>query len=186
MKYAGKEHNLHLKTALDYKYKGTTDCNGKLYVIILLTWDYDKGVFQLVISGYVCALIHSFQHEKTKGGQDSSYLWNRPQYGNNNKVLNYKHPEDELDASNQKCLQNIIRKFLYYARSIDSTMLMELKYLVTVHTKPTVETGKKSTHFLNYCASHPDAVKEYRRIDMIMHLYTEYAYPPKPESRIRS
>ena len=135
------------------------------------------------VSRHVTKKPQSLRCQKKMG---PPYLWNRPQYGNNNKVLNYKHPEDELDASNQKCLQNIIRKFLYYARSIDSTMLMELKYLVTVHTKPTVETGKKSTHFLNYCASHPDAVKEYRRIDMIMHLYTEYAYPPKPESRIRS
>ena len=38
----GKEHALHLKAALESKYKVATDWYGKLYVGISLTCDYDK------------------------------------------------------------------------------------------------------------------------------------------------
>ena len=40
VKYSGKEHALHLKTALEDKYKVT---RGKLYIGIALKWDYEKS-----------------------------------------------------------------------------------------------------------------------------------------------
>ena len=36
VKYLGKEHSLHLKVALEEKYKVTTDWEGKLYIGIAL------------------------------------------------------------------------------------------------------------------------------------------------------
>ena len=36
VKYSGKEHTLHLKTALETKYKLTTDWGGKLYIGVAL------------------------------------------------------------------------------------------------------------------------------------------------------
>ena len=39
-KYLGKEHSLHLKPALEYKYKVTTGWETKLYIDISLKCDY--------------------------------------------------------------------------------------------------------------------------------------------------
>ena len=50
-------------------------------------------------------------------------------------MLSEKTPAEELDENNQKILQKIVGKFLYYARAIDPTMLMELNSLVEVQTK---------------------------------------------------
>ena len=47
VKYSGKEHALHLKAALEYKYKVTTDWEVKLYIGIAMNWGYEKGKFQL-------------------------------------------------------------------------------------------------------------------------------------------
>ena len=66
VKYYGKEHALHIKAALEGKYKVTTYWDGEIYVGISLTWDYDKCTVQLAMPGYVRAELHSFQHEKTK------------------------------------------------------------------------------------------------------------------------
>ena len=44
---------------------------------------------------------------------------------------------------------------------MDPTMLMALNYLAAVQKKPTIETTKQITEFLNYSATHPDAVTEY-------------------------
>ena len=81
VKYSGKEHALHLKEALETKYKVTTDWKGKFYIGIALMWDYDKGTVQLSMSGYVHAALHAFQQEKHKLPQDWPYLWTQPVYG---------------------------------------------------------------------------------------------------------
>ena len=39
VKYSGKEHALHLKSALEDKYKVTIDWEGKFYIGIALRWD---------------------------------------------------------------------------------------------------------------------------------------------------
>ena len=104
----------------------------KIYVRISLTYDYDKGMIQLAMPGYVRALLCYFQREKTKRGQDSPYTWTSTQYDNDNHILNYKHPADELYVINQKRLHIYFRKFLYYALAIYSNMLMELNSLAEV------------------------------------------------------
>ena len=38
---------------------------------------------------------------------------------------------------------------------------------------------------MNYSASHPDAVTEYRRIRMILHIYSYASYISEPEAHIR-
>ena len=73
-------------------------------------------------------------------------------------MLSEKAPAQELDEYNQKRLQKIVGKLLYYARSIDPTMLMSLNSLAAVQTKPKTETTKQITPFLNYSATHQDAI----------------------------
>ena len=49
-------------------------------------------------------------------------------------------------------------------------MLMTLNSLEVVQTKPKIENSKQITQFLNYSATHPDAVTEYRKSGMIIHI----------------
>ena len=88
-------------------------------------------------------------------------------------MLSEKAPAQELDEYNQKRLQKIVEKFLYYARDIYPTTLMALKSLATVQKKRTIETAKQITQFLNYSATHPDAITEYRKSGMILHTYSD-------------
>ena len=81
-----------------------------------------------------------------------------------------------MDEHNQKRLQKIVGKFLYYARAIDPTMLMALKSLAAVQTKPTIENAKQITQFINYSATHPDSITEYRKSGMILHIYSDASY----------
>ena len=87
---------------------------------------------QLSIPGYVCASLHSFQHDKPTIPQDSTYTWTQPIYGKNNQMLSEKEPAEELDENNQKRLQKNVVKFLYSDGSIYPTMLISLKSLVEV------------------------------------------------------
>lgn len=71
-----------------------------------------------------------------------------------------KKSADDLDMINQKHLQNIVVKFLYYAKAIDLTMLMALNSLAGFQIKPTIYTAKHITHLSNHCASHTGGVME--------------------------
>ena len=59
-----------------------------------------------------------------------------------------------MDGTNQKRHWKIVGKFLYYDRAMDPTILMSLNSLATVQTKPTIETSKHITQFLNCSSSH--------------------------------
>ena len=41
---------------------------------------------------------------------------------------------------------------------------------------------KIKTQFLNYSATHPDAITEYRKSGMILHIYSDASYISKPEA----
>ena len=88
----------------------------------------------------------------------------------NNQMLSEKVPAKELDENNQKILQKIVGKFFYYTRAIDPTMLMELNLLASVQTKTTIEISKQIMKSLNYSATNPDAVTDYIKSGMIIHI----------------
>ena len=58
VKYPGKEHALHLKSAPEDKYKVTTYWEVKQCIGISLQWDHEKGMIQLSMPGYVRASLH--------------------------------------------------------------------------------------------------------------------------------
>ena len=88
-------------------------------------------------------------------------------------MLSEKAQAEKLDANIQKILQKVVANFLYYARSVDPKMLMVLNSLTVVQTNPTTETTKQATQLLNYSATNPDTVIEYRRGGMIIHIYSD-------------
>ena len=53
------------------KYKLPIDWDGKLYVVISLTCNYEKFMVQLDMKGFLHAALCSFQHGNPKIGQES-------------------------------------------------------------------------------------------------------------------
>ena len=85
------------------------------------------------------------QHEAPKWLQDSPYPRTQPVYGKNNQMLSEKAPAEELDENNQKILEKIVGKFLYYARDIGPKIFTALNSPAAVQTKPTIETAKNKS-----------------------------------------
>ena len=65
-------------------------------------------------------------------------------------------------------------------------MLMALNSLAALQTKPKIETAKQITQFLNYSATHPYEITEYRKSGMILHIYSHAYYISEPEARSRA
>ena len=65
-------------------------------------------------------------------------------------------------------------------------MLIALNSTAAVETKPTIETAKQIIKFLNYSATHPYAITEYRKIGIILHIYSDAFYISELEARSRA
>ena len=80
-------------------------------------------------------------------------------------------------------LRKVVGKFLFYVRAVDPTMLQTLNDLATAQTRGTQATATAMTHFLNYCATHPNAVLRFKASDMLLHIHSDASYLSAPEAR---
>ena len=135
-----------------------------------LEWNYhkihSKRNVRLSIPGYVKETLIEFKHHFIKQ-QFSASPFRDPVYG---KKVQYADVIDIPTFTKKKIhlLQQICRKFLYYARAIDSTMMYALNDLASQVTAGTMKTEEAQACFLNYCATNPDASIVYYASDMII------------------
>lgn len=154
---------------------------------ISLKWDYTKCTFKLSMPGYVYAVLHCFQHPTPTCKQDSPYPWTAPAYGCSNQQLPAEHQSKPLLQFMQKEPEQLIGTFLYYARGVNPTMISALNSLLaSAENKAISHTTKTTTHFLNYCASHPDATLEYQASDMILYIESNASYHSKLQAQSRA
>jgi hypothetical protein len=79
-------------------------------------------------------------------------------------------------------IQQVIGTFLYYGIAVDPTMLVAIGSIAATQAKATQATLDAIVHFLNYAASHPDAVICYHASDMILHNHSDGSYLSKPKA----
>ena len=75
--------------------------------------------------------------------------------------------------------------FLYYAIATDITISVTISAIAPEHANPTNTTMKKVKKFLNYAASHQDAIVMYHASDMLFACTSNASYLIKPKERIR-
>ena len=57
-------------------------------------------------------------------------------------------------------------------------MLVALSAIVSCHSAPTEDTMEKALFFLDYAASHPDAILTYVASDMVLSISSDASYIP--------
>ena len=75
--------------------------------------------------------------------------------------------------------------FLYYARAVDTNILTALVSISAQQENPTDHTMQKAKQFLDYAATHPDAILTYHASNMVLegHINTLYLSETKIRSR---
>jgi hypothetical protein len=79
---------------------------------------------------------------------ESAQLWRQ------NKLTDPINSTLKMTQSQTKLCQQVVGKFLFYARA---TMLHAINSLSAAQTTGTQKTVAALVHLLNYCAMHPDA-----------------------------
>ena len=85
-----------------------------------------------------------------------------------------------------KFIQQVTGTFLYYARAIDPTTLVALSATAVDQSAPMEMTYEKTLFFLDYAASHPDAILTFKKSNMILAVYNDAFHLTEPKSRSRA
>jgi hypothetical protein len=185
IKYVAKDDADHLVKTLASLYTITTDWTGSKFLGLTLDWDYDARTLDLSMPGYIEKALQRFNVTPPKRPQHSPHAWVQPNYGAPTQLTAPPDDSDPLDKSGITRLQEVIGTLLYYARTIDSTMLVALGTLASAQTKGTQATADACTHLLNYCATHPDATLRYHASDMHLHSHSDASYLSETHARSR-
>ena len=164
-------------------YQITTDWSGSKYLGLDLDWDYEKREVHLSMWGYIRRALIRFQHERPKRDQNQPYPHTPIKYG---EKIQHSEPDDdspELDRKAAIFIMQVTGVFLYYARAVDGLMLPALSAIASEQAKPTENTMKKTKQFLDYAASHDDAVLTYRASDMVLAIHSDASYLNERNSR---
>jgi hypothetical protein len=186
VEYVGREHADHLFHAIQAHYKCSVDWTGSLYSGITLGWDYEKNTLDTSMPGYATAALHKFQHPLPKLPQDAPYPSEPIQYGAKIQMTKPTDVSPQCTPAQIKTIQQIVGTFLYYARAIDSTMNVSLSSLASEQLHATANTQTKINQFLDYAATHPNAIVRFHASDMQLHIHSDASYLSEPKSRSRA
>ena len=172
-----KKYADHLISALQAKYEVTQDCTGGLYCGIKLKGDYKKRQLDIENPGYAKYTLHKFQDPTPTRPQHSTHQWKAPNYGST--APHMAHPEDdspELNSEEANTVQQVFGTLLYYARTVDPTMLVALNKIESQQSKITQEITNKVVQLLNYAANHPEAITRYHANRMTLHMHSDASF----------
>jgi hypothetical protein len=149
-----------------------------------LKWDYNKRKCDISMPGYVSNVLSKFQHDSPKHPQHIPSRYVTPVYGA--KTL-YATRDETPPITAQQCLtiQKVTGSVLYYARAVDSSVLMPLNDIATEQSKATEKTQADTNQMLDYLATHPDATIRYHASDMVLHIHSDASYLSVSNARSR-
>jgi hypothetical protein len=183
-KYVGKHHAEHLRNALLRTYELTTDWTATLYSGMTLKWDYNTRICDISMPGYVSNVLSKFQHDSLKNPQHTPSRYVTPVYGAKTQYAT-KDGTPPLNAQQCLTIQKVTGSVLYYARAVDTTVLMPLNDIATEQTKATEKTQAATTQMLDYLATHPDVTIRYHASDMVLHVHSNASYLSVSNARSR-
>ena len=188
VKYSSQKDIDHLLNVLQAEYELHLDWKGSFMLGMKLDWCYktNKRHVDISMPDYINAALTKFQHPKPPSPQHQPYPHTPPTYG---ARVQYTPPADTspiLSTADKTRIQQIVGVFLYYARAVDPTMLPALNELGSQQANPTARTAQLIAQFLDYAATHQDAVIRYTPSDMILHVHSDASYLSVINSRSRA
>jgi hypothetical protein len=125
---------------------------------------------------YVPEALARFQHKPPRTPQHQAYPHIKPTYGATAQYTNDVNTTPLSDKEGKKYIQEVIGTFLYYARCVDSTMLMALGSLATQQANPTTNTKKLVHQFLDHAATHPNTIITCKASNIVLAGHSNASY----------
>ena len=134
---------------------------------------------------YVKYSLIRFQHRLQKL-TDQPHKHTIPVFGATIQYTKAADMSNKLDDDDTHFIQQVTVTFLYYARAVDPKMLIALIAISPIQAAPTKATMDKEKHFLDYEASHPDAILSYSASVLVVAAHINASYLTEPKARSRA
>ncbi len=183
IKYSSKEHVHHLTQVLKQHYQIEEDWGGTQYIGLTVDWDYKRHQVHISMPGYVEKALAHFGHQVPKHPQHQPHKHTILTYG---ATIQYAKAEDKsrpLAKDEKRYIQQVIGTFLFYGQVVDPTMLTSLSAIASTQAEPTKETMIKTHTFLDYAATHQDAIITYQASNMVLPIHSDTSYLSEPKAR---
>jgi hypothetical protein len=159
---------------------------GTCYLGLTLDGDYAKSEVHLSLPGYIEKALVCFGHTHPTKPQDQPHPHTTPSYGT---TIQYAKPLDEtLPATkdDQKLICQVVDVLLYYARAVDSMLLIALSSLASAQAAPTQHTMTLIRWSLDYVATNPDSILTYKKSNMVLAVHSGTSYLSKAAATAES
>jgi hypothetical protein len=152
-----------------------------------LGWDYKKTFFfNLSMPGYIKAVLHKFQHPTPTRPENAPHTRNPPVYGAKTQYIEDQQDIPLLPQKDVTQIQQLAGTLLYYARTVDPTLILRVNALESEQTQATTATADKVITLLNYCATHPEDKLRYHASNMILNIHSDASYISECQSKSRA
>jgi hypothetical protein len=150
---------------LKQDYQIEEDWGGTQYIGLTVDWDHKRREVYISMPGYVDKALARFGHQVPKEPQHQPHKHTTPSYG---ATIQYAKP---LAKEEKKYIQQqqVIGTFLYYGQAVDPTMFTSLSSIASMQAKPTHS-------FLNYAATHQDAIITFHASNMVLVVHSNAPY----------
>jgi hypothetical protein len=186
IKYVGQEYAEHLKASIEKHYQISGDWTGSAYCSLQLDWDYKNRCVYLSMPGYIKAALQKFQHPTPTRPENAPHKWSPPVYGAKTQYIEEHKDSPLLPQKDATRIQQLAGTLLYYARSVDPTLILPVNILASEQTQAIAATADKVIKLLNYCASHPEEKLRYHASDMILNIHSDASYLSEREAKSRA
>ena len=184
IKYKKEEDRDHLFATLRKHYVITTDLEGSKYLGIDIFHDRTLRTITLSMPNYVQDALTRFKVIKNKENTNSPLVYHPIKYGQQYELVDDSPPVTDPDQI--KFIRQVVGVFLYYARSVDETMLCGLNKIASRQAKPTEDLMKDVHRFLQYAASFPNGQLVYKASKMKLFIHSDASYLFESLSRSRA
>ena len=133
------------------------------------------------MSYYVRKALDRLKHTKPKIPQYAPHRWSFPAYGKRLQMAPDTYNSDIFDKKATKRIQSIVGNMLYYARSVDPTMIWAINKILRVQSRSTQDTEEKARMLLEYVATYPNGIICYKASNMFLHVDSEASYLTIPK-----
>jgi hypothetical protein len=181
-KYNTPDDAEHLITTLqDAGYVLKIDMSAKKYIGLTIERDRVNQTITISMPGYIAKILQRFAHRITRQAKSPS-IYIPPKYGSHIQYPAIDTSPPLTPAAITE-LQEIVGCFLYYARSVDATMLTATCAVSSDQATPTQQLENQADRLLSYGATYPDNKVVFKKSDMIQIIQSDCSYLSRSHAR---
>ena len=172
----------HFLGTLRKLYTVKVDYQGQKYLGLTIHIDRPHRHVTLSMPGYIARLLKRVRPQGIKGASTPS-IYSPPNYKSPRAQTATVDASPLASASQQHELQVVVGTLLYYARTVDPSILTAVHELGSVQSKPTINDLRKMERLLQYVSTHQRHGIRFHASSMQLQVQSDASYLSRTKAR---